>query len=148
MIAAEAVIDGERAAAMNKGFRLIAAYIFGSNKPNAKIAMTAPVQQQRQTIAMTAPAMQQNTGSAWTVRFIMPTSWTMDTLPTPSDARVSLKPIPARRFVAITFSGLATDASIEKRTAGNCANSLPRHGLQRRAAFAFFVYDPPWTLPF
>lgn len=30
-----------------------------SSKPNAKIAMTAPAQQQRQTIAMTAPVSQQ-----------------------------------------------------------------------------------------
>ena len=43
-------------------------------------------------------------------------SWTMETLPAPNDARVSLKPVPARRFVAITFSGIATDAAIAKRT--------------------------------
>ena len=147
MIAAEAVIDGERKAAINKGFRLIAAYIFGSNKPNAKIAMTAPVQQQKQTIAMTAPVMQQNTGSAWTVRFIMPTSWTMDTLPTPSDARVSLKPIPARRFVAITFSGLATDASIEKRT-DELRRFAATHRLTTTGEPLLAFYNPPWTLPF
>ena len=43
MIAAEAEVKGERKAAINEGFRLVAAYIFGANKPNAKIAMTAPV---------------------------------------------------------------------------------------------------------
>ena len=69
MIAAQAVVEGERKAAISEGFRLIAAYIFGANKPNAKIAMTAPVQQQRQTIAMTAPVTQQVSGNAWTVRF-------------------------------------------------------------------------------
>ena len=46
MIAAEAEVKGERKAAIEEGFRLIAGYIFGANKPNAKIAMTAPVQQQ------------------------------------------------------------------------------------------------------
>ena len=147
MIAAEAVVEGERWASINRGFRLIAAYIFGANKPNAKIAMTAPVQQQRQTIAMTAPVTQQTTGNAWTVRFIMPSSWTIDTLPTPSDARVKLKPIPARRFVAITFSGLATDASIERRT-----DALRRFAAARRLTTTgeplLAFYDPPWTLPF
>lgn len=39
MIAAEAVVDGERKTAINEGFRLIAAFIFGANKPNAKIAI-------------------------------------------------------------------------------------------------------------
>jgi hypothetical protein len=116
MIAAEAVVEGERKAAINEGFRLIAAYIFGGNQPNAKIAMTAPVQQQKQTIAMTAPVTQQGTGNAWTVRFIMPRSQTMETLPAPNDARISLKPIPASRYVAIRFSGLATNEAIAKRT--------------------------------
>ena len=56
MIAAEAEVRGERKAAINEGFRLIAGYIFGNNAPHSKIDMTAPVQQQRQqTIAMTAP---------------------------------------------------------------------------------------------
>ncbi len=82
MIAAEATVAGERKEAINAGFRLIAAYIFGANKPNAKIAMTAPVQQQQQeTIAMTAPVTQQGAGNSWNVSFIMPKSWTMETLP-------------------------------------------------------------------
>ena len=56
MIAAEAVVEGERKPAINEGFRLIAGYIFGKNEPQAKIAMTAPVEQQKsQKIAMTAP---------------------------------------------------------------------------------------------
>lgn len=147
MIAAEAVVEGERKAAISDGFRLIAAYIFGANKPNAKIAMTAPVQQQKQTIAMTAPVMQQGARNAWTVRFIMPKSWTMETLPTPTDTRVSLKPISARRFIAITFSGIATNEAIEKRTV-----ELRRYAFGRKLVTTgeplLAFYNPPWTLPF
>ncbi len=146
-IAAEAIVEGERKAAINEGFRLIAAYIFGANKPNTKIDMTAPVLQQKQTITMTAPVTQQGSGATWTVRFIMPKSWTIETLPTPTDARVSLRPIPARRFVAISFSGLATNEAIEKRT-----DELRRFATDRKLTtkgeplLAF--YNPPWTLPF
>ena len=85
MIAAEAVVQGERKFAINEGFRLIAGYIFGKNEPQAKIAMTAPVEQQKsQKIAMTAPVTQQGEENSWTVRFIMPKSWTMQTLPAPA----------------------------------------------------------------
>ncbi len=147
MIAAEAVVEGERKAAINEGFRLIAAYIFGANKPNAKIAMTAPVQQQKQTIAMTAPVTQHGSGNAWTVRFIMPKSWTMETLPTPTDARVSLKPIPARRFVAITFSGFATSEAIEKHT-DELRRYAADHKLSTTGEPLMAFYNPPWTLPF
>jgi hypothetical protein len=146
MIVAEAVVNGERRAAIREGFRLIAAYIFGANKPNAKIQMTAPVQQQRQTIAMTAPVTQQAEGDAWTVSFVMPKSWTLDTLPAPTDSRVSLKPIPARRYVAITFSGRAGDASIEVRTA-ELRRYAADHKLETKGEPLLAFYNPPWTLP-
>ena len=43
MIEAEVDVKGERSAAIREGFRSIAAYIFGDNKPRVKIEMTAPV---------------------------------------------------------------------------------------------------------
>jgi hypothetical protein len=104
MIAAEAEVKGERKAAINEGFRLIAAYIFGANTPNAKIEMTAPVQQQSsQKIAMTASVTQQTTGDSWTVRFIMPSNWTLETLPAPNDTRVSLKPVAGKTYAGHPF---------------------------------------------
>ncbi len=84
MIAAEATVEGERKPAIEEGFRLIAGYIFGKNEPKAKIEMTAPVEQEKaQKIAMTAPVEQERAqgGNVWTVRFIMPKEWTMQTLP-------------------------------------------------------------------
>ncbi len=148
MIAAEATVQGDRKTAINEGFRLIAAYIFGKNEPREKIAMTAPVEQQKkQTIAMTAPVIEQGEGNSWTVRFIMPKSWSMETLPVPSDPRVSLKPIPARRFLVITFSGLARDAKIEKET-GELKEYAAAHKLPTVGEPVLAFYNPPWTLPF
>lgn len=148
MIAAEAEVKGERKAAVSEGFRLIAAYIFGANKPNAKIAMTAPVQQQStQTIAMTAPVTQQTTGESWTVRFIMPSGWTLETLPSPNDSRVTLKPVPAKRMLAIRFSGTASDSLIQTKT-----DELRRYAADKTLATVgeplLAFYNPPWTLPF
>ena len=147
-IVAEAEVKGERKAAINEGFRLIAAYIFGSNNPKAKIEMTAPVQQQRQQkIAMTSPVTQQADGDSWTVRFIMPKSWTMETLPAPNDPRVKLVPVPAKRMLAIRFSGTANDNLIEAKTA-----ELRKYATEQKLltigdpVLAF--YNPPWTLPF
>ena len=148
MIAAEAEVKGERKAAINEGFRLIAAYIFGANKPNAKIAMTAPVQQQStQKIAMTAPVTQQSTGDSWTVRFIMPSSWTLEALPAPNDPRVTLKPVLAKRMLAIRFSGTANDSLIQSKT-----DELRRYAADKNLATTgeplLAFYNPPWTLPF
>ncbi len=149
MIAAEATVEGERKPAIEEGFRLIAAYIFGKNEPRAKIEMTAPVEQEKaQKIAMTAPVTEQAKGqNLWTVRFIMPKEWTMQTLPAPSDPRVSLKPYPARRFAVITFSGIARDGAIAEKT-----EELRRFVEMRKLATVgepvLAFYNPPWTLPF
>ena len=148
MIAAEAEVKGERKAAISEGFRLIAAYIFGANTPNAKIAMTAPVQQQStQKIAMTAPVTQQIAGDSWTVRFIMPSSWTLEILPAPNDARVTLKPVPAKRVLASRFSGSASDSLIQTKT-----DELRRYAADKKLATVgeplLAFYNPPWTLPF
>ena len=76
---------GDRRDAIGKGFRTIADYIFGSNT-HGKVPMTAPVTQQgSEKIAMTAPVTQQGDGNTWRVRFIMPSSYTMEALPKPNN---------------------------------------------------------------
>ena len=147
MIAAEAEVQGERKAAINEGFRLIAGYIFGKNEPQGKIAMTAPVEQQKsQKIAMTAPVTQQGQENSWTVRFIMPKSWTMQALPVPSDPRVKLEPLPARRFLVVTFSGLARNDAIKSRTE-ELRQYAAEHKLATVGEPVLAFYNPPWTLP-
>ena len=89
MIVAEVYMPGERRDAIGKGFRIIADYIFGNNTTAQKLPMTAPVtQQDSEKIAMTAPVTQQGDGNTWRVRFIMPSSYTMEALRArPSTAR-------------------------------------------------------------
>jgi hypothetical protein len=152
MIAAETAVRGERKPAIEEGFRRIADYIFGGNKPRAKIAMTAPVVQEAkekaaQKIAMTAPVVQQLQGDrSWTVSFIMPSEWTMQTLPEPNDGRVKLVEIPARRMLSIVFSGTATDDLIQAKIA-----ELRRYAESKQMKVSgdpvLAFYNPPWTLP-
>ncbi|RUO99085.1 MAG: heme-binding protein [Hyphomicrobium sp.] len=146
-VAAEVAVTGERSAAIQNGFRIIAAYIFGANKPHTKIAMTAPVEQQSQKIAMTAPVVQQGDGTRWTVRFIMPAEWTTETLPEPSDARVKLVPVQERRMLAIRFSGTANDALIATKI-GELREFALKNKLDLRGDPVLAFYNPPWTLPF
>jgi SOUL heme-binding protein len=148
MLAAEAEVKGERTAAIQDGFRLIAAYIFGANKPKSQIAMTAPVQQQsRETIAMTAPVTQQLGGEGWTVRFIMPSSSTLATLPEPDDDRVKLRPVSAKRFIVIRFSGTAQDTAVQENT-DSLRRFASEHDFKTVGEPLLAFYNPPWTLPF
>jgi len=114
MIVAEVEVSGERENAANKGFRLLADYIFGNNRTQDKIAMAAPViQKTNQKMAMTAPVTQQLNENMWKVRFVMPSSYTMETLPKPNNNAVKLIPTEGRRFVVIRFSGLTNEKNLQ-----------------------------------
>lgn len=148
LIAAEVEVPGERKQAINAGFRMIADYIFGNNAPRQKIAMTAPVTQQAgEKIAMTAPVSQQADGSLWRVRFFMPSSYTLDTLPTPNNPNVKLIRIPAERVAAIQFSGSAAEDSISRHRK-LLLERVARQGLTVHGEPTMAFYNPPWTLPF
>ena len=148
MIVAEVEVSGEREKAINDGFRLIAGYIFGGNVATNKIAMTAPVIQQRsEKISMTAPVTQQASGDVWKVRFVMPDSYSLDTLPKPNNARVKLIPVPAKRFVVIRFSGSQTDRNMKPHEQ-KLLDYVRENNLTTVGEPVFAFYNPPWTLPF
>ncbi len=146
MIVAEATVTGNRDSAMSKGFRTIADYIFGNNVSSEEIAMTSPVTQKAvgQEIAMTAPVTQTKTDNAWQVRFIMPSEYTMDTLPKPVNPDVELKMIPSRRFAAIRFSGRGGMEMMQQRTA-ELQTFLDANGLTAVSDPTYAFYDGPWV---
>ena len=148
MIVAEAEVSGERGAAINQGFRMIADYIFGDNIASQKVAMTAPVTQQAsQKIAMTAPVTQQGDGTVWQVRFVMPANYTMETLPKPINDAVKLHAVEGKQFAVIRFSGLAGEKSL-KRYTDELTAFIAEHHLKPLATATYAFYNPPWTLPF
>lgn len=148
MIVAEAEVSGDRREAINKGFRIIADYIFGNNTAAQKVPMSAPVtQQQSEKIAMTAPVTQQEDGENWRVRFVMPSSYTMDTLPKPNNPAVKLKEIPTKRFAVIRFSGMGGEDSLRRHT-NELNEFISAKNLSPLSPPTYAFYNPPWTLPF
>jgi hypothetical protein len=148
MIVAEAEVKGERREAISKGFRIIADYIFGNNTAAQKVPMTAPVTQQgSEKIAMTAPVTQEGGGDTWRVRFIMPSKYTMETLPKPNNRAIELKEIPGKRFAVIRFSGTAGEESL-KRYNKELDDFLSAKRLTPLSPRTYAFYNPPWTLPF
>jgi hypothetical protein len=147
-IVAEAEVAGDRRDAIGKGFRIIADYIFGNNTSAQKVPMTAPVTQQgSEKIAMTAPVTQQGDGNIWRVRFVMPSNYTMETLPKPNNPAVKLKEIGAKRYAVIRFSGLAGEDSLKRRTEQLNA-FINAKNLTPLSAPTYAFYNPPWTMPF
>ncbi len=148
MIIAEVEVDGKREDAIRDGFRLIADYIFGNNTVQRDIAMTAPVQQQEsQKIAMTAPVQQQSTGRSWQISFVMPSKYSMETLPEPKNDRVRLKEIMTKKFVVIKFSGINSNENVTEHE-NQLMNYIEANQIKIIDSPKYAFYNAPWTLPF
>lgn len=150
VLVAEVKVEGERKEAISKGFRMLADYIFGNNAPHKQIGMTAPVtQQQGEKIAMTAPVIQQASDDSghWTVRFIMPAEYTLETLPKPNNSQVEVFYLPTKRYAVIRFSGLAGEENLQKQLE-DLRMYTNREKINTIGESIFAFYNPPWTLPF
>ena len=146
LIVAEVTVTGEQKEAANKGFRLLAGYIFGGNKRRQSIAMTAPVAQEpvSEKIAMTAPVTQVENSGTWTVRFTMPRAYHMETLPEPNDPKVQLRRLPEARFAVLRFSGLASKSDVNAKSTELLATARAHH-LRTTGPVTLAQYNPPWT---
>jgi len=145
-IVAEVTVEGDRRRAQNAAFRPLFNYISGQGRAGAEIDMTTPVTAQA-SIDMTAPVTSEAAGEdRWTVAFIMPAQWTMETLPEPADARVSLREVPARRLAVIRFSGIMNDNRAARGLA-ELERVIAEQGLSPVSDPVYASYDPPWTVP-
>ena len=161
MLIAETVVDGDLDEASNKGFRLIAGYIFGDNQSpdagqKAKIAMTAPVtvEPQSSKIAMTAPVTVEpqsaetdmKAARRWRIHFVMPSQYTLETIPKPSNHQVQLREVPGKHYAVHRYSSFNTLSRIQQKTdellQWTAGKSLMLTGTPQLAR-----YNPPWTLP-
>ena len=153
---AQTIVEGDMDAASNKGFRLIADYIFGNNlaagsEQAAKIAMTAPVavEPQSSKIAMTAPVtIEPQLGSAqqWRIHFVMPSQYTLANIPKPKNSAVTLHELPSKYFVVHRYSGFNTVARVQEKTEEALAWAK-QQSLKVVGTPQLSRYDPPWTLP-
>lgn len=148
-VLAETVVDANLEDAGNQAFRRLFRYISGDNKSRTKVAMTAPVSQEASSekIAMTAPVGQQRVQDKWAVSFMMPATYTLETLPEPTDPQVTLRPVPARRMAAVRYSGTWS----EKRYLANkkaLETWIREKGLTITGDPVWARYNPPFTLWF
>ena len=148
MIIAEVEVDGKREDAIRDGFRLLADYIFGNNMVEQNISMTAPVQQkENQKIAMTTPVQQQLAGKSWQISFIMPSKYSMNSLPVPNNNRVRLKEILTKKFVVIEFSGTNSSENVTEHE-NQLMNYIEANQIKIIGSPKYAFYNAPWTLPF
>jgi len=145
-IVAETLVEGDFDEVGNAGFRRLFRYISGDNQQKMPISMTAPVAQEMKSekISMTAPVTQQKGGNDWSIAFVMPDEYTLDSLPIPNDARITLRAIPARLLAAITYSGTWSESRYEEHKA-LLDKMISKQKLRTAGEYIYARYNPPFT---
>ena len=132
MVAAEVQTRGQRWDAVRAGFRPLAGYIFARERGGDKIAMTAPVTQHGAD------------DGTWAIRFLMPAKYDIHDLPDPANGQIRLTPVPAGERMAIRFSGVATDALLDRHEQ-RLRDWMRDHGLTPKGPATFAYYNDPMT---
>ncbi len=149
-VVAETTVDGDYAASTSEGFRRLFGYISGNNKSRKAIAMTAPVVSQNESlsekIAMTTPVISAEGKDRWSLAFVMPSRYTLDTLPVPLDNRVTLRRVPGETVAVSSFSWYVSEARLGEKSA-ELAALLNSDGYRVRTMKSA-RYDPPFSPPF
>jgi hypothetical protein len=159
----------------SRGFRTVAAYIFGGNAARdatrraTPVAMTAPVVCEPvpggggggggRNISMTTPVTLTSTaGGDLEVSFIMPSKYArVEELPEPLARGVLLRELPARLEAVHAFSGSLPNEPAVQALARRLLEAMRDDGLApapggvdvdgQRVALRVYAYDPPWVLP-
>jgi len=144
-VVAETFVGGDFEDVGSEGFRRLVAYIGGANRSRSKISMTAPVAQEpaSEEIAMTAPVAQEQVGDRYRITFVMPSEYTLESLPEPTDARIRLRAEPERRVAAIRYSGCWSRARYEDHER-SLREWIEERGLEPVSSPVWARYDPPF----
>lgn len=148
-VIAQTIVTGNYDGSSSIAFKRLAGYIFGGNKTKEDISMKAPVVQQQEStkIAMTAPVLQQSEGGNWTMSFVMPAAYSLETLPEPLDRQVTLLEVPGKTVASLRYSGRLNETNIGARS-DELLDWLKTNGYRVTSGPRSAAYDPPWTIPF
>ena len=142
---AETFVEGSLEDVGKDGFRLLYAYISGNNKKKQSISMNAPVGQEASSekIAMTAPVSQEKKDNQWRITFLIPSEYTLETVPEPLDERVKIAKIPGRLVAAVRYSGTWSREGYEENEA-LLEEFIRRRDYKKAGATVWARYDPPF----
>ena len=130
-VVAEVHVEGPAESAGNKAFPILAGYIFGKNKGDRKLAMTAPVTQSLGE-------------GGYVVQFVLPAGVTLATAPEPLDARVHLREVPGRQVAVLRYSGFWTESNYNQHLK-QLQQALRAANIQWAGEPVYARYNAPFT---
>ena len=137
LVIAETIVKNENFDEVgNIGFDRLGGYIFGENKKNEKIQMTAPVLLDENSKEKT-----------WKITFILPKEYSLEKAPPPTNQKVVIKKEQEKRFAVVQFNGALSKQNFDKHTKKLRA-WMKTKSFQTVSAPIFAGYNPPFTPPF
>lgn len=157
------VLAETTAADSGTAFRRLFRYITGENEGNREIAMTAPVatrsgfahvESPRKLLAgtgervpMTAPVRSDRRSDTVTMGFFLPSEYTLESAPTPTNPRVRLVVEPPRTTAVSRFSWYAAERRVNNART-RLLDQLDDYDVDVLDEPVLLQYDDPWTPPF
>jgi len=125
----------------DNGFNILFEFISGKNNSTSEISMTAPVISQE--IEMTAPVLSEG-GS---IAFVMPSKYSIESVPKPIDDRVKIIKIAIRTVAALRFSGRWSTSLFNKKSA-QLLDRLAKEKIKTKGNIFSMRYSSPFTPSF
>jgi len=135
-IVAQISFPGSYKVVTNKGFKVLANYIFGENMQNVRMPMTAPVLIEEKAEI-----------NGYAIGFVMPSSYKKETIPKPKDSRIKIEKKFSEKVAAYSFSWYPSLKRIEQKRKEFVA-LLNRDGIKFGSSIFLARYNPPFVLPF
>ena len=146
-VVVEVVLSGPEDETIERGFSLLAGYVYGQNAADKKFDLTAPVMQTPLLGVSQGsdPAILSEDRSEWLVQLMLPKAYPLSELPEPLDPRVKLKQLQSRKFAVIRYSGSWLKSNYDEHL-DILKQAISQAGLVAQGQPVFARYDPVYTL--
>ena len=129
----------------DSGFRYLFNYISGENTTSEKVNMTVPVTQSVK-IDMTAPVTQSKKDGKLVMQFYLPSKFTLNNAPKPTNSRVNLVVLEGGIYAVIQYSGRVTDKNFQKHYK-ELKEYLTKDNINFFEPAIRATFNGPFTLP-
>ena len=96
---------------------------------------------------MTVPVIQGSQNEAGYMQFLLPSSYTSDTAPKPTDPTIEIVTVEGGYYAVYSYSGRASNRNFDKAEA-RLLRYLTRDGVKATSKVIRATYNGPLTLPF
>ena len=156
LLLASVTVTGTRRRAMGLGLRLLTDYVARENERRQLIDMQSSTRRQPtrdwarsgKPLFMIGPVLQTRVGAdQWTISFVMPDEYVIETIPRPCDPRVTLHEVAGAPRATHSFGGVPNRGVLARKTAA-LLGYIANIGEEPIGGPRYAFYDPPWTIPY